>query len=56
MSATNSKGWEIQAYDNRMGWRQASKTFSAKHEDVAALDKIKPDTVARRVYEVLEAV
>lgn len=48
--------WAIQMFDPRTGWRRVSDPFESRHAAQAALDKIKPDTTARRVREIKEGV
>lgn len=55
MIATNGVGYEIQAYDNRMGWRRASVVVATAEIAEAMLVAIAPDGVSRRVYESLSS-
>lgn len=55
MIATNGVGFEVQAYDNRMGWRRASKVVATVEQAEAMLMAIPPDGISRRVYESLSS-
>lgn len=54
MSATNGIGFEVQAYDNHLGWRRASRVFKTMDEAKAAMEKWPVAGVGLRVYESLE--
>jgi hypothetical protein len=58
MSAVNGAGYEVQALDNRMGWRRASKIMGTQAEAEAALkamnDRAAADAAARGTVDKVE--
>lgn len=54
--ATNHAGWQVEAYDARMGWRRASKVMATIEEAQAKMAAWPVAGVELRVYERLTEV
>ena len=56
MKAANGIGFHVEAHDNILGWRRATRIVATRGEAQALLDKMPADAVQRRVYESLEGL
>lgn len=54
MTAVNHAGWQVEALDKRMGWRQASKVYPTFDEATKVMQSWRIRGVELRVYEAFE--
>lgn len=54
MTATNSTGWQVEALDQRMGWRQASRVVDTEAEAIAVMWAWPVAGIELRVMEALQ--
>lgn len=53
MTATNSTGWQVEALDQRQGWRQASRVVDTEAEAIAVMWAWPVAGIELRVMEAL---
>jgi hypothetical protein len=54
MSATNHRGWQVESFDRKQGWRRASKVFKHQISAEIAMDNWTVKGVELRVMPALE--
>lgn len=52
--ATNHHGWQVEALDTRMGWRQASRVVDTEAEATIIYDNWPVSGIELRVMEALQ--
>lgn len=53
MTSANHAGWQVEAYDTRLGWRRASKVFASYIDACRAYDQWPVKGVELRIAEAL---